>query len=188
MTVLSDRSIRIQVDTDRLGIDPFDPKVVGPASYDIRLGETLLQWAPSDATQPGDTLVDPERDQSGLWKVCTLGRGGRWLLYPHSFYLGVSLETLVIPDDLLCQLHGRSSLGRLGIQIHTTAGLVDPGWMGRLTLEITVQAGPTWLRPGQPIGQLTFSRLTSAAERPYEGRYQSDDTPTPSRLHLETPR
>lgn len=165
---------------DDLTIDPFHPEAVQPASYDVRLGSTLLRWW-------GDT-VNPDLDQSAFWRQLPLGQDGAWLLYPGAFYLGVTLESLAIPNDLLCHLHGRSSLGRLGIQIHTTAGLVDPGWCGKLTLEITVQAGPTRLRPGMPIGQLTFQQLVSAAADPYEGKYWDDVEPTPSRLYQEAHR
>lgn len=159
-----------------LVIDPFRPEAVQPASYDVRLGSTLLRWW-------GDT-VNPDLDQSAMWKPIPLNNDGGWLLYPGAFYLGVTLETLMIPNDLLCHLHGRSSLGRLGVQIHM-AGLVDPGYMGRLTLELTVVAGPTRLKPGQPIGQVTFQQMLGAATTPYDGRYQDDTEPTPSRLFQE---
>jgi dCTP deaminase len=96
-------------------------------------------------------------------------------------YLGVTLEYVEIPTDLLCHVHGKSSLGREGIVIHQTAGLVDPGYRGNLTLEITVSHA-TILRPEMPIGQLTFQRLTTPSDTPYRGRYQDDREPVPSRL------
>lgn len=188
MSVLSDVSLRAQIEAGRLVIDPLADGAIQPASIDVRLGDKLLIWNGHDH---GHGHIDLTRDQSSAWDACRLitddtmaAEGGPyWWLWPGNLYLGVTLEYVAVPDDLLCHLHGRSSLGRLGIVIHQTAGLVDPGWRGKLTLEITV-AYPTILRPDQPIGQLTFERLATPAADPYGGRYQGDVDPTPSRLRM----
>lgn len=193
MSVLSDVSIHAQLATGRLVVEPLAAGAVQPASIDVRLGDLLLIWMGIDH---GHGTVDPLRDQAGAWEAVELIGGDApagmpgpyWYLWPSKLYLAATLERVGVPDDLLCHLHGRSSLGRLGIVIHQTAGLVDPGWLGVLTLEITV-AEPTILRPGQPIGQLTFERLTTPCENPYGSaglgsRYQGDAGPTPDRLFL----
>jgi dCTP deaminase len=190
MSVLSDVSLRARIGAGRLVVDPLAADAIQPASIDVRLGDGLRIWNGHDH---GHGHVDLRRDQADAWDACRLiadddmakEGGPYWWLWPGNLYLGATLERVEVPDDLLCHLHGRSSLGRLGVVIHQTAGLVDPGWRGRLTLEIAV-AFPTILRPGQPIGQLTFERLTTPAERPYGGRYQDDAGPTPSRLGVPT--
>lgn len=188
MSVLSDVSLHAQIEAGRIVVEPLGDDAVQPASIDVRLGDTMRLW---QGHHHGEGTVDLLRDQTKAFepvRLITDGEAARsdgphFWLWPNNLYLGVTLEWIEVPDDLLCHLHGRSSLGRLGIVIHQTAGLVDPGWKGHLTLEITVVA-PTILRPGQPIGQLTFQRLTTRAERPYAGRYQGDREPTASRLHL----
>lgn len=183
MSVLSDRSIRTLVaaqSSDRLVITPFDPEAVQPASYDVRLGGQLLK-------RDRGVTVDPVIGHGPAWAPADEAFQGRaWMLWPGLLYLGVTLEYVEIPDNLLCHLHGRSSLARDGIVSHLQAGLVDPGYRGNLTLEITVTHA-TILRPGMPIGQLTFQRLTTPAEAPYgspslKSRYQGDRDPIPSRL------
>ncbi len=179
MSVLSDHSLRILLaakSNDRLVITPFDPEAVQPASYDIRLGHAMR-------VRERGMAVDPMRGTGPRWvDALRIEHGGiAWHLFPGQLYLANVLEYLEVPNNLLCHVHGRSSLGREGIVIHQTAGLVDPGYRGNLTLEITVTHA-TILRPEMPIGQLTFQRLTTPAENPYHGRYQDQIEPMPSLL------
>lgn len=154
-------------------------RLVGPASVDLTLGDTLL------SLQPG-TVLDPERDQSGEWSPVGLGSDGRWRLDRQRPYLGVTAERVDVPYHLIGLLHGVSSIGRLFLLIHVTAGVVDPGWsQGRLTLELFPLAAPVLLRPGQRIGQLTLHQLTAPSLAPYSGRYSGDQTAVPSRSHLD---
>lgn len=152
---------------------------VGPASIDLTLGDTLLALAPG-------TVLDPERDQADAWTPKSLGADGRWHLDRQRPYLGITAEKIDVPPHLLGLLHGVSSIGRLFLLIHVTAGVVDPGWsQGRLTLELFPLAAPVLLRPGQRIGQITLHELTSSTVRTYSGRYAGDQTATPSRAHLD---
>lgn len=190
MSVLSDRTLLARLEAHSIVVEPLSENAIQPASIDVRLGERLLIWNGYDH---GHGTVDLTLDQSSAWEPLALisdhqapERESYFWLWPNKLYLGATLEHVEVPDDLLCQVHGRSSLARLGIVIHQQSGLVDPGWKGRLTLEITV-AEPTILRPSMPIGQLTFQRLTTPCERPYgsdglHSRYQGDCFPTPSKL------
>lgn len=164
MSVLSDSSIR-----DMLGTDEH----VGPASLDIHLGDSLLRLGYG-------AVLDPEKDQSALWSPAAM-EDGRWWVSHSGLYLGVSQEEITVPGDMVALLHGVSSLGRLGLLIHVTAGVADPGFSGRLTLELVSLGGTILLRPGMRIGQLTFHRLDKLATVPYRGRYQNDREPQPSR-------
>lgn len=166
MSVLSDVSIRTMLAARRLGVEPFNPEAVGPCSLDVTLGDELLALV-------GSELLDTVSGAGARYeRQQTNGRGG-WTLYPHGLYLAATAERVSVPSDLVAYLHGRSTLGRYGVSVHETAGLIDPGFRGHVTLEITV-ARATVLYPGQPIGQLTFERLTTPVERPYgeRGRYQ----------------
>lgn len=151
---------------------------VQPASLDLRLGETLLRL-------PYGVTLDPERDQSDLWQPVPLREDGRWMLGQGALYLGVTAEALAIPSNCAGLLHGVSSLGRLGLLVHVTAGLADPGWFGRLTLELVSLGGSILLRPGQRIAQLTVHQMTGEAEQTYSGRYQGNTQPMPSRAYLD---
>jgi dCTP deaminase len=177
MVVLSDREL------DALTPDvvtPFHEAALQPASVDLTLGEELLLMEPG--------IVDPEHpDDVRFTSVATFG--GRWLVEPLRLCLGTTAETIAIPPDHVGMLHGRSSLGRLGLVVHCTAGLLDPGYRGRPTLEIVSLSNPIRLRPGMPIAQVTLHRLSSPARRPYgsaglASRYQGDMSPTPARRPL----
>jgi dCTP deaminase len=115
---------------------------------------------------------------------------GAFILHPGEFVLGSTLELVTLPDDIVARLEGKSSLGRLGLLIHSTAGFVDPGWNGHLTLELSnVATLPIALYPGMKIGQISFLRMTTAAENPYgsgavSSKYQGQRGPTPSRYYL----
>lgn len=168
MSVLSDGSLRELIGTD---------EHVGPASVDIHLGDILLRLGYG-------AVLDPEKDQSSLWSPAAQ-EDGRWWVSHSGLYLGVSQEEISVPGDMVALLHGVSSLGRLGLMIHVTAGLVDSGWSGRITLEIVSMGGTILLRPGMRIGQLTYHKLDRLATRPYAGRYLNDQMPTPSRSYQD---
>lgn len=159
-------------------VTPFDAGAVGPCSVDLHLGDRLLRL-------PYGVTLDPEADQSELWQETPLAADGRWFLGRETLYLGATLESVTVPTDMVALLHGVSSLGRLGLLVHVTAGLVDSGWAGPLTLEIVSLGGSIRLRPGQRIGQLTYHLLDGHARSPYTGRYVGDTGPTPSRAHLD---
>jgi dCTP deaminase len=152
--------------------------VCGPASYDLHLGETLLGW-------PSGVVRDPRIDQSEVWELKQLRADGTWVLEPGMFYLGATRERVGIPNDLVGQLEGRSSWGRLGLEIHRCAGYIDPGFQGHPTLELSVVGAPLVIWPGARICQLVLTLLTSPAVRPYRGKYHGDDGPVASRLHLD---
>lgn len=179
MTVLSDVDIHTPGGVHSgLTIRPFDRANVQPNSYDLRLGEKLLRL-------PYGVTLDPERDQAGLWQEVPLRDDGRWMLGQGTLYLGATVEHLSIPSGIVGFLHGVSTLGRMGLLVHITAGLIDSGYAGHPTLELFSLAGPIYLRPGQRIAQLTLHMLHQPAGRLYQGRYQHDTLPTPSRAHLD---
>lgn len=169
MSVLNDDALREMVP----GSKP------GPCSVDLHLGERLIRL-------PYGTVLDPERDQSDLWEpVPRRESDGRWWLAQGALYLGVTVETIAVPDDCVALLHGLSSLGRLGLLVHVTAGLIDPGNALKPTLELVSLGGSILLRPGMRIAQVTFHRLSAPAEHPYAGKYAGDQEPTPSRMWRE---
>lgn len=177
MSVLSDVSLRAQLDAGRLIVEPLADGAVQPSSIDLRIGDALI-------SRDSASIVDLERDESGLYVSHTTMEDGRWVLWPGRVYLATTLELLFIPTDLVGHLHGNSTLARAGIVVHQQAGLLDPGYEGRPTMEITA-VYPTYLRPGQQITQLELLRLTTPAERPYAGRYQRDLAPQPPRLKVQ---
>src|SRR5919199_4401371 len=184
--ILSDRSIRDQIAAGRLVIDPFDPERVQPSSVDLRLDRAFLVFrntrqAYLDVREPVDHLMERIEldDEEPI------------VLHPSEFILGSTIESVTIPDDLVGRLEGRSSVGRLGVVIHSTAGYIDPGFSGQITLEIANLANiPVRLYPGMRIAQISFSRMTTPAETPYgqrglRSKYQGQGSPTPSRLYLD---
>ena len=184
--ILSDRSIRDQIAAGRLVIDPFDPERVQPSSVDLRLDRAFLVFrntrqAYLDVREPVDHLMERIEldDEEPI------------VLHPSEFILGSTMESVTIPDDLVGRLEGRSSVGRLGVVIHSTAGYIDPGFSGQITLEIANLANiPVRLYPGMRIAQISFSLMTTPAEVPYGQRrlgskYQGQGSPTPSRLYLD---
>lgn len=171
MTVLSDRSLS--------ALYPEYRGNVGPCSLDLHLGEEIKGLR-------SGTVLDPELDQADEWTPLTPDTDGRWRLDRLHPYLGVTAERLTVLPSHVGLLHGVSSIGRLFLLIHVTAGLVDPGWRhGRLTLELFPLGAPVLLRPGMRIGQVTLHELTSECQHPYSGRYQSDQGATPSRSYLD---
>lgn len=180
--VLSDRTIREELDCGRIVIEPLDPSCIQPASVDLHLDRRLLVFR--NTRQP---YIDVRRDMPDLTEVEQIPDDGPFILHPGEFVLGSTVEDIGLPDDLVARLEGKSSLGRIGLLIHSTAGYVDPGWRGRLTLELSnVNNLPITLYSGMPIGQISFTRLSGPAQRPYGSerlgsKYQGQSEPTPSR-------
>lgn len=149
-------------------VEPFDPSMVQPASIDLRLG---CEFRVFDAHE--QVCIDLEHAADASSKLVVADREGGFVLHPGEFVLGVTEESVTLPDNIMARLEGKSSIGRLGVMIHVTAGFVDPGWSGRLTLEIyNVRKIPIILRPGLPFCQISFSYMASAVANPYNGRYQ----------------
>ena len=180
--VLSDRTIREHLASGRLVIDPYDPSLVQPSSVDIRVSSQFRVF--HNNRQP---YIDVRRPLEDLTDVVVMSGDEPFILHPGEFVLGSTLERVAIPDDLVARLEGKSSLGRLGLLTHSTAGFIDPGFSGHVTLELSnVATLPIKLWPGMKIGQLCFFRLSSAAEFPYGSavhgsRYQGQRGPTASR-------
>lgn len=162
-SVLSDATIRELVAEGRIKIDPWDDKMVQPASVDLRLGDSFRVFH-NHHIQSIDLAAPP----SDLTEHVGVGPDGEFVIHPGEFVLGRTLEFVEIPDDIVARIEGKSSLGRLGLVVHATAGFVDPGFSGSLTLEIAnFNSVPIVLRPTLPIAQLSFMALDRPAERPY---------------------
>ncbi|MCI8676493.1 MAG: dCTP deaminase [Atopobiaceae bacterium] len=161
--VLSDRDIKREMEQGRIVVEPLQIKDVQPASVDVRLGSNFRIFRNSI-----HTYIDPLTEQPDLTEEVVVPEGEAFILHPGQFALGTTLERIALPDDILGKLEGKSTLGRLGLMIHSTAGYVDPGWDGELTLELSnVATLPIMLHPGMRIGQLSFERMSSPVERPY---------------------
>jgi dCTP deaminase len=162
-SVLSDRTIRRLVDSGRLVVDPWDPEMVQPASVDLRLGDSFRVFHNHRVT-----AIDLREPPTNLTEEVVVPEGEPFAIHPGEFVLGRTLEYVEIPDDVVARIEGKSSLGRLGLIVHATAGFVDPGFRGTLTLEITnLTRVPIKLYAGLPIAQLSFMALDGPAERPY---------------------
>jgi dCTP deaminase len=187
--VLSDRTIRAEIEAGRIAVDPFDPALVQPSSVDVRVDRKFRVF--HNARYP---FIDVRRPMEDLTELVEPPPEEPFILHPGEFVLGQTLERLTLPDDLVARLEGKSSLGRLGLLIHSTAGFVDAGFSGKLTLELSNVANlPITIYEGMPIGQVSFMRMDTAVERPYGSRtagskYQGQDEPTPSRFHLNFER
>jgi dCTP deaminase len=179
--ILSDRDIRSEIEAGRIEVDPFDPACVQPSSIDLHVDAQFRVFANSKYP-----YIDVKREMPDLTELVEVGDDEPFILHPGEFVLGSTLERVRLPDDLVARLEGKSSLGRLGLLIHSTAGYVDPGWDGYLTLELSNVANlPITLYPAMKIGQISFFRLTSAAETPYGSagnKYQGQRGPTASRF------
>jgi dCTP deaminase len=184
--ILSDRTIREQISQGRIRIEPLAEGAIQPSSIDLRLGNKIRVFQNNHISH-----IDLRCDTATLTEVVELKAGQPFFLRPLEFALGVTVEHIIVPDDLVARLDGKSSLGRVGLLIHATAGLVDPGWEGRLTLELMNLAPfPITLFAGMKIGQISFIQMTSPVDNPYghgtlASKYQGDTDPTPSRYHLE---
>ncbi|MBD3689277.1 dCTP deaminase [Nanchangia anserum] len=187
--LLSDRDITELIESGRATIDPFDPAMVQPASVDVRLDRYFRLF-----DNHKYSVIDPAQDQPDLTRRVDVGEVEPFVLHPGEFVLGATLERVSLPADIAARLEGKSSLGRLGLLTHSTAGFIDPGFDGHVTLELSNTATmPIALYPGMKIGQLCFFRLTSPALRPYGAgaygsRYQGQRGPTASRSHLRFDR
>jgi dCTP deaminase len=181
-SVLSDGTILRLVGEGRIRVDPWDPALVQPASIDMRLGDSFRVFHNHRAS--AIDLRDPPRD---LTEEVRVEEGATFVIHPGEFCLGRTLEWVELPDDVLARVEGKSSLGRLGLIVHATAGFVDPGWRGTLTLEFAnLTRIPIKLAPGLPIAQLSFMTLDAPAERPYGSpglgsHYQGQQAATESR-------
>ena len=180
--LLSDRDIRAELDTGRIALDPYEPAMIQPSSIDVRLDRFFRLF--DNHKYP---VIDPAEDQPELTRLVDVPADEPFVLHPGEFVLGSTFEQVTLPDDVAARLEGKSSLGRLGLLTHSTAGFIDPGFTGHVTLELSnVATLPIKLWPGMKIGQLCFFRLSSPAERPYGhgadgSRYQGQRGPTASR-------
>jgi dCTP deaminase len=188
--VLSDRDIKEEIARGRVKIEPLDPSCIQPASVDVHLDRRLLVFK----TWRRPFYIDVKQSQDDLNEVVEIEGEEPFFLNPGEFVLGSTLESLTLPDDVVARLEGKSSLGRIGLLIHSTAGYVDPGWRGHLTLELSnVAKLPVTLYYGMKIGQISFLRLSSAVDRVYGAdglgsKYQDQTEPTPSRYYQDFPK
>jgi len=182
--LLSDRDIRSEIDNGRVTLDPWDPSMIQPSSVDVRLDKYFRLF--DNHKYP---YIDPAEAQPDLTRLVEVDPNEGFVLHPGEFVLASTLETVSLPDDLAARVEGKSSLGRLGLLTHATAGFVDPGFSGHVTLELSnVATLPIMLWPGMKIGQLAFFRLSSPTENPYGSQkygshYQGQRGPTASRSH-----
>jgi len=187
--VLSDRDIRAEIEAGRIVIDPYLPEAVQPSSVDLHLDRRFRVFRNNRYA-----YIDVREEQPELTEMIEISGDEPFVLHPGEFVLGSTFELVQLPDDLVARLEGRSSLGRLGLLIHSTAGYVDPGWEGNLTLELSNVANlPIMLYDGMKIGQISFQRLTSPAEMPYGdprlgSRYRGQRDPTASLYHRDFER
>jgi dCTP deaminase len=182
--VLSDRTIRRLVAEGRIGLDPYDEELVQPSSVDVRVDRYFRVFR--NARYP---YIDVKTAMDDLTELVEIDDEAPFILHPGEFVLGSTLERVTLPDDLVARLEGKSSLGRLGLLIHSTAGFIDPGWDGHVTLELSNVANlPITIYRGMKIGQLSFVRMTEPAETPYGAaslgsKYKGQTGPTPSRYY-----
>jgi dCTP deaminase len=186
MSVLSDRDIRAAIESGEVGIRPYNPRDLQPSSVDLHLDRRFRVFRNNRYA-----YIDVRAPQPDLTELLSVADDEAFILHPGEFVLGQTLDWVELADDLVARLEGRSSLGRLGLLIHSTAGYVDPGWKGNLTLELSNVANlPIALYYGMSIGQISFFRMTSAAERPYGSpelgsKYQGQAEPTASAYHRD---
>ena len=187
--VLSDRTIRAEVEAGRLVFDPYDPSLVQPSSVDVRVDRSFRVF--HNSRHP---YIDVRQPMEDLTELVSVKGDEPFVLHPGEFVLGQTLEHVTLPDDLVARLEGKSSLGRMGLLIHSTAGFIDPGWSGNLTLELSNVANlPITIYHGMPIGQISFMRMDAPVETSYGSdeagsKYQGQTEPTPSRFHLNFER
>lgn len=180
--LLSDRDIRAELDTGRVSLDPYQPEMIQPSSVDVRLDRFFRLF-----DNHRYAMIDPATEQPDLTRLVEVSPEQSFVLHPGEFVLGATYEQVTLPADVAARLEGKSSLGRLGLLTHSTAGFIDPGFSGHVTLELSnVATLPITLWPGMKIGQLCFFRLSSPAEQPYGSgatgsRYQGQRGPTASR-------
>jgi dCTP deaminase len=184
VSVLSDRDIRAELEAGRIKIDPYDPADLQPSSVDLHLDRSFRVFRNNRYA-----YIDVRAPQPDLTEMLKVADDEPFILHPGEFVLGQILEWVELPDDLVARLDGKSSLGRIGLLIHSTAGYVDPGWKGNLTLELSNVANlPIALYFGMRIGQISFFSMTSPVDRPYGSKglgskYQGQSEPTASAFH-----
>jgi dCTP deaminase len=183
--LLSDRDIRAEIAAGRVALDPYDETLLQPSSVDLRLDRHFRTF-----NNHAYTHIDPALQQDDLTRMVEPAADEAFVLHPGEFVLGSTYEVITLPDDVAGRLEGKSSLGRLGLLTHSTAGFIDPGFSGHVTLELSNVANlPIRLWPGMKVGQLCLFRLSSPSERPYGSpvygsRYQDQRGPTPSRSYV----
>lgn len=183
--LLSDRDIRASIESGRIGLDPLDMSLIQPSSMDVRLDRFFRLF--DNHKYP---FIDPREQQDDLTRFVEVAKDEAFILHPGEFVLGSTFEFVTLGNDIAARLEGKSSLGRLGLLTHSTAGFVDPGFQGHVTLELSNTATlPIKLWPGMKIGQLCFFQLSSESENPYGSakygsRYQGQRGPTASRSYL----
>ena len=180
--ILSDRDVKAQIDAGRIVIEPYDATCIQPSSVDVKISNLFRVFRNHTAG-----VIDVKKDMTDLTELVEIPVDGVFMLHPGEFVLGSTLERVGVPDDLVARVEGKSSLGRLGLLIHSTAGFIDAGFDGHVTLELANVANlPITLYPGMKIGQVSFMKMTSPAENPYGSgakgsKYQGQRGPTPSR-------
>lgn len=180
--ILSDRDIRAELDAGRIIIEPRDEACIQPSSVDVKVSNLFRVFRNHTAG-----VIDVKKDLTDLTELVEIPEDGVFMLHPGEFVLGSTLERVAVPHDLVARVEGKSSLGRLGLLIHSTAGFIDAGFDGHVTLELANVANlPITLYPGMKIGQISFMKMTSPAENPYGqgargSKYQGQRGPTPSR-------
>jgi dCTP deaminase len=183
--LLSDRDIKSEIDKGRVVLEPYDLNMIQPSSVDVRLDRLFRTFENHKYAH-----IDPSENQPELTREVAVEGNDPFILHPGEFVLGSTYEVISLPDDIAGRLEGKSSLGRLGLLTHSTAGFIDPGFSGHVTLELSnVATLPIKLWPGMKIGQLCLFRLESPAEHPYGSavygsRYQGQRGPTPSKAYL----
>lgn len=181
--ILSDRSIRALIKEGDLDISPFDADLIQPSSVDVRLARTFRVFH-----NHRTGIIDVRAPMDELTEEVTVADDEPFILHPGEFVLASTLERVRIPDDVVSRLEGKSSLGRLGLLIHSTAGFIDPGFAGDITLELSnVARLPIALYANMRIGQLSFTKLSTRADNPYRGNYQGQAGPTSSVYHKRSP-
>jgi len=183
--LLSDHDIAAEIESGRVKVEPFDAKMIQPSSVDVRLDRFFRVFENHKYE-----VIDPSIEQADLTREVAVAPSDHFILHPGEFVLASTYEVITLPDDIAGRLEGKSSLGRLGLLTHSTAGFIDPGFSGHITLELSNVANlPVKLYPGMKIGQLCLIKLSSSAEHPYGSalygsRYQGQRGPTPSRSWL----
>ncbi|MEY3640543.1 MAG: hypothetical protein RLZZ199_348 [Actinomycetota bacterium] len=180
--ILSDRDLLAEINKGSIIIEPFDPACVQPSSIDVKVSNLFRVFRNHSAA-----VLDVKKDLTDLMELVEVPEGEAFMLHPGEFALGSTLERVGVPNNLVARVEGKSSLGRLGLVIHSTAGFIDAGFDGHVTLELANLANlPITLYPGMKIGQISFITMTSPAEKPYGSgahgsKYQGQRGPTPSR-------
>ncbi len=179
--VLSDRTIREELAAGRLVIEPFDDAYLQPSSVDVRVAAEFRVF--HNNRRP---FIDVRQANDDLTEVVVIPPREPFILPPGEFVRGSTVERVALPDDLVARLEGKSSLGRLGLLIHSTAGYIDPGFDGTITLELSnVARLPISIYPGMAIGQISFQQMTTPVDRPYRGKYQGQSGPPARSFHKE---